>query len=476
MTELDNAKGDIPNALCNTPNQHARPVSLEIHNQGIIFHGYQEYFLTKDWIQVSPMDFPLQKKYNLLLPYFRPRFLKQRTLLDLGANAAFYCFWALQQKAEKAIAVDIDEEYLKMVEEAKQQLGFEKLKIVRANVADWQEPGDVVVALALVHWIYSCTALIGSLDDVVGKLAQLTRYMLIVEWIEPEDPAIQFFHHIDWNKDVAREPYTLEAFEAALAHHFCRNMVIGEISPTRKLYVAFRSPYELDLSGPLPLIMPEEKLISSRFLAKEEGVEYWSCLYDDEKAIYKQATLDLAQREKNFLSDLKSDYFPKVLGGWSEQKYSVMVLEKILGEPLEKAAGNINEHPEKMYHFIEDCLNILCELKQNGIVHRDIRPDNILIRNGKPVLIDFGWAISEKQPYYTPDQLGVLGRPPDGSFCDIYSMGKVLEQVNQGRYPKFADIINLMTESDAYLRVTDLALLRLLFAMIFMREYSNEQG
>lgn len=470
MTELNKAEGITKNALCNTPNQHARPANLEICDHGIIFHGYQEYFLAKDWIQVLPEDVPLQKKRDFLLPYFQPRFLEQRTLLDLGANAAFYCFWAVQQKAEKAIAVDIDDEYLKIVEGAKQRLGFENLEIVRANVVDWQESADVVVALALVHWIYSCTALLGSLDAVIEKLAQLTKYMLIVEWIEPDDQAIQFFHHVDWNKDIVREPYTLEAFEAALSHYFCKSEVVGSISPTRKLYVAFHSPNEIDLSGPLPLIMSREKVLSSRLLAKENGIEYWSCLYDNGKTIYKQATLDLARREASFLSDLKSNYFPKVLRSWSEHKYTVVVLEKILGEPLEKGARDINEHPEEMYYFIENCLNILYELKQKGIVHRDIRPDNILMRAGKPVLLDFGWAVSEKQPYFTPNGLGASERPPDGSFCDVYSMGKVLERVNRERYPKFADVIKLMTEPDAYLRITDLVLLKLLFAMAFKRE------
>jgi len=459
--------------MYSTPNKYAHSAYLEETKNELIFHGYQEFSLAKDWIRVSPDDAALQRKYELLFPFFMPRYLKNRSILDLGANAAFCCFWALQQKAEKAIAVDIDEVYLKMIEEAKKRFGFENLEIYRANVADWQEPEDIVVALALVHWIYSTTALFGSLDAVVGKLAQLTKYILIVEWIEPDDQAIQFFHHIDRNKDIVREPYTLEAFEAALAHHFCKSEVIGKISPTRKLYVAFRSQSTIDLSGPLPLILDREKIISSRRLAKEGSIEYWSCVYTDDKVIYKQASLDLAQREANFLSELNSDYFPKILKSWSEDKYSVVVYEKILGAPLNGLVEDINNSPEEMYHFIEDCLNILGELKTKGIVHRDIRPDNMLMRDGKPVLVDFGWAVSEKQPYFTPWGLGTSGRPPDGSFSDIYSMGKVFEWVNQGKYSKFTNIIELMAEPDAYLRVTDLAILKLLFTMALKREINK---
>ena len=120
--------------------------------------------------------------------------------------------------------------------------------------------------------------------------------------------------------------------------------------------------------------------------------------------------------------------------------------------------------------------NILGELKRKGIVHRDIRLANILLRNGVPILLDFGWAVSERQPYHTPVGLGGLGRPLDGSFCDVYSIGKVLEEVNQGRYPKFADVIQLMTEPDGHLRITDLALLKFLFELAYKRESHNAQN
>jgi len=262
--------------------------------------------------------------------------------------------------------------------------------------------------------------------------------------------------------------------QTALADEFGNSEIIASKSPTRKINAGFRDSDQIDLSGPLPHIMQKGKLISSRLLAKEGGIEYWSCLYDDDKAIYKQTTLDLAQREASFLSALEGKYFPKVLNSWSERKYSVVVLEKVFGEPLKAAAGDINEHPERMFHFIEDCLSILCELKEKGIVHRDIRSENILMRHGRPVLIDFGWAVSERHPYFAPKRLGASGRPPDGSFCDVYSMGKVLEQVNARRYPRFGEVIRLMTEPDVYLRMTDLASLEILCALAYTKELQHE--
>lgn len=451
---------------CNEPNKFARPARLELRNRTAVVHGYQEFVLARDAIRALPEDPSLQRKQELLAPFFQPRYLKHRTVLDLGAAAGFFCFWALQNGADSATALDIDEDYIRMMEEVRTKLGFNDLRVVRTNVAGWGEPGDVVLALALVHWVYSCTAVLGSLDSVVGKLAQLARHMLIVEWIDPGDPAIASFHHIEWNAEFVQGPYTLEAFEAALDRHFARHVIVGEISPTRRLYVAFASEHEIDLSGPLPLIMPKETVISSCCLTRVNGIEYWSRVYDGGDVVYKQATLDLAEREAHFLSSLSSDYFPRALDTRSENGFSVMVLEKIHGLPMRKAADSLNATPTALFDFCKECLNLLRELKRAGVTHRDIRPDNILVRDGRPVLFDFGWAVSDERPCVTPPLLGGAERPPDGVFCDVYSMGRVLEGLNQHRCPEIDLVVGLMTEPDASLRIVDLGVLKVILDVV----------
>ncbi|HCR86480.1 MAG TPA: hypothetical protein DIV86_07365 [Alphaproteobacteria bacterium] len=445
--------------LCLTPNINARKANFEAFGDSVKFHGYQEYSLSKHWIQPSVTDTSLQKKYNLLYPFFKPRYIEKRTILDLGANSAFYCFWALQQKAIKATAVDIDEEYLDMVRKAKDYLDFENLNVVNANVMDINSPSDIVIALALVHWIYSCTALTGSLDAVVKKLANLTNYMLIVEWIEPDDAAIQFFKHINFNENIIIEPYTQEAFNSALKKYFKKVIEIGDISSSRKLFAAFCTPNEIDLSAPFPFIKPQDTILSGRLLAVNAGIEYWSFVYDAEGVIYKQTTANLALREADFLREFDSEYFPKVKDFWTENNFSVVVIEKIKGENLD----NFFLKPPSQdifLEFISGCLEILSELHKKDIVHRDIRPDNMLIRNGKPVLLDFGWAESNEHKIFTPDLLGGEERPPDGNHSDIYSMGKVIEQVNQGKYPVVQHFTNLMTATDPYLRIHDISILK----------------
>jgi serine/threonine protein kinase len=445
------------------PNKYARPARLEFHDGSAVFHGYQEFVLTKNSLVVSEEDPGLQKKRDLLAPFFRANYLSHRTVLDLGANAGFFSFWALQNEADKAVALDMDETYLTMVKNATRRLGFDRLEVVRANFSEWDKPSDIVLALALVHWVYSCTALFGSVNSIVKRLAEMTRYMIVIEWVDPEDQAIKFFHHTDWNRRSVREPYTRTAFEASLARHFARHQFVGEVSPTRRLYVAFKSSHDIDLSGPLPFILPKERIIASRRLANHDGLQYWSRVYDDKKIIHKQATLDLAEREAYFLSKLSSTYFPRVLRTKSMQGYSIVTLEKVKGLALKEAMKDIRSTPSSFCSFVQDCLKLVAELRRKGITHRDIRADNMLVRDRKPVLMDFGWAVSTSRPYLTPEGLGDSGRPPDGSFCDMYSMGKVFEQTNQHRYPAFDRVIELMTEQDTSLRVTNPDVLLALF-------------
>ena len=478
--ELRSVSYDNQNGIFNSPNQYARPAGIVVNNGMVTIHGYQEYILTKHSVSVLDLDENLKNKYNLLKSYFTPHNLEGRSFLDLGANGGFFSFWALQNGSENVTALDMDEEYLEIIRKSCDTLGFQHLDTTNSNLSDWKQPAGVVLALALIHWVYSCTAIFGSIDAIIEKLANLTEYLLIIEWVDPTDHAIEFFHHTHWNQDNIRQPYTFDAFENALSKYFAHHELIGEILPTRRIFAAYKTKYVLDFSCPFPLLYPKEQLISSRCISfnPSSGISLWSRVYRHGDKICKQASLDLAEREAHFLNRLEgSEYFPRLLeGGNNYGEYSTIYLEDVDGKLVFDVASDLTKTPHLFYQFILHALNCLEQLEKVGITHRDIQANNILIRDGKPVLIDFGWAISKEHPYITPPGLSYQKTPPDGSFSNVYQMGILFENINNHKYLYFEYIISRMTDPGSSTRTEDIATLRRLFGLVYHQYYSENLG
>ncbi|MDZ7963069.1 MAG: protein kinase [Aulosira sp. DedQUE10] len=152
-----------------------------------------------------------------------------------------------------------------------------------------------------------------------------------------------------------------------------------------------------------------------------------------------------------------SDQIPELYAYFSENGLFYLVQEWIHGQTLRdivEANGHVSETAVREILF--SLLPVLEYIHSKGIIHRDIKPDNIIVRSpdSKPVLIDFG-AVKETirsivtSPGYpvnsmvigTPGYMSseqALGRPVYAT--DIYSLGLTAIYLLTGKPPQELEI------------------------------------
>ncbi len=129
-----------------------------------------------------------------------------------------------------------------------------------------------------------------------------------------------------------------------------------------------------------------------------------------------------------------------------------IVMELIDGITLKqylKKRGAINW--KEAVHFAKQIAKALSHAHQRGIVHRDIKPQNImLLRDGTIKVADFGIAALEDERQDSNEAIGSIhyiapeqarGNDPDAR-SDIYSLGVVMYEMLAGVKPFTGDSIN----------------------------------
>lgn len=158
------------------------------------------------------------------------------------------------------------------------------------------------------------------------------------------------------------------------------------------------------------------------------------------------------KREARILLDLHHANIVHLFDYFTEASFHYIVLEYVDGMSLDKylkKRGKLSCQLS-MLIFRDACL-ALKYAHENGIVHRDIKPGNILIsKHGDVKLADFGIASTEKETTTDSEltQAGVtLGTPsymPPEQFsdtksvdnrADIYAMGVMLYEIITGKKP-----------------------------------------
>ncbi|MFA0115488.1 serine/threonine protein kinase [Vibrio sp. 10N.261.46.E11] len=175
-----------------------------------------------------------------------------------------------------------------------------------------------------------------------------------------------------------------------------------------------------------------------------------------------RSAIAYVQKETEILSQLNSSSYPKSLYGevithdpFTEEALSPLIYisieERIQGVPLTEIIHHYNTAP-KVIDFLLQCTNSLKSLwlHPQKLIHRDLKPDNILIKNDSSIsIIDLGLlreqgdkgvtnsfaAFGPCTPSYgSPEQ--ILNEKRNISFkSDMFSLGIIAYEMLSGYHP-----------------------------------------
>jgi len=157
------------------------------------------------------------------------------------------------------------------------------------------------------------------------------------------------------------------------------------------------------------------------------------------------------EHEASVLRTLHSPYLVPILHAGTSGDLLYLVTPFVPGVSLqERLASGTLSVPETL--VVGQCLlAALAEAHGHGIIHRDVKPSNIIV-SGRPTLtratlVDFSLARSERLDpslrdlpvgtarYLSPEQAGLLNRPVEAT-ADLYAVGAVLFEALAG-HPAF---------------------------------------
>src|SRR5579864_7135876 len=160
-------------------------------------------------------------------------------------------------------------------------------------------------------------------------------------------------------------------------------------------------------------------------------------------------------REFQVLSSLRH---PNIIGvldyGFDEAKQPFFTMD-LVEEPQTVVEAGHQQPIATKIDLINQVLQALNYLHRRGILHRDLKPNNILVTKGQVKVLDFGLSLARGQSedeekvagtlsYLAPEAL--LGKPLDET-SDLYAVGVVVYEMLVGTHPFGSGDINEMVQN-----------------------------
>lgn len=128
------------------------------------------------------------------------------------------------------------------------------------------------------------------------------------------------------------------------------------------------------------------------------------------------ADADAIARDTETFASLRCEGVPRVIERARVRQRGLevvhLVLEHVEGTPLDQEAKTRRYTSNEVFFLVAELLEILARLHAHGIVHRDVKPENVVRRrDGRLALIDLGSAVVAR------------GAPPDARFTASGTIG-----------------------------------------------------
>lgn len=192
---------------------------------------------------------------------------------------------------------------------------------------------------------------------------------------------------------------------------------------------------------------------------------------DSINAVYIRKTVNGTGLPYRALAQINTSGLPKIYCCAEADGKTYVVEEYINGVNLqdELEQGKIFTEKQVLQIALRLC-DVLLAIHSKGILHRDIKPGNIILQNGSAWLIDFG-AAKTVSDYKTQDTriLGTPGFAPPEQYgfsttdtrSDIYALGKTMQTLLGEKYNgKLKGVIVKCTQFDPQKRIANAAELK----------------
>ncbi len=154
------------------------------------------------------------------------------------------------------------------------------------------------------------------------------------------------------------------------------------------------------------------------------------------------------EKEAQIVARLEHLHIVPLFDYWRDPEGAYLIMRMLKGGSLREAIHNAPYDPDNAARVLGQIASALAVAHRNGVIHRDLKPGNILLdEEGNAYLADFGIAkvdepgsdddenpetITGSPAYISPEQ--ILSQPVTAQ-TDIYALGVVLFEMLTGRQP-----------------------------------------